>query len=280
MNDHQSGMHPDQEAESVASQEQSDSPGAGMLLSRRSFFRTTAGLAAFSTGGIAYLVTATPAFASSPTDTTSNTIVFGNSTSETAAKLQQVNSTVITNALGWTARQCNPPSGSLTFTLPCDPVNQNYLTVKFWGSDLDAAGGQLVLIDIHGTSLPPEYEYGKDHPEIDRLMPTAAFPGRFFYATELLPLSLTTGRSQLTLTIESLGQASPYTPGQPVSPQVDPSRGLYSATVHTNAFYTPDPSEVVGQVPPAGQPLPSPDGLSPYDHVVAQVELLIDTLRA
>src|SRR6266567_7965012 len=212
------------------------------LLNRRHFLGTAAGVAAFSVAGLSYLVTAgaTDAQAASSavtanSTTLGNSVIFGNTSSETTQLLQQVNSVVITNSPGISARQIDPPSGSLTFTLTCDPIKQNYLTVKLWGSDLDAAGGQLVLINIDGTALSPAYEYGQDHPEIDRLMPTAAFPGRFFYVTELLPLTLTTGKSQITLTIESLGQDSPYTPSQPIAPQTDPSRGLYSATVHTDA---------------------------------------------
>jgi hypothetical protein len=250
------------------------------VLSRRHFLGSAAGVAVFSLAGLIYFVTAGETNAYAASATPGKSIIFGDTASEAAQLLQQANSVVITNSVGVKARQIDPPSGSLTFTLACDPARQNYLTVKFWGSDLDAAGGQLVLINIDGTALSPAYEYGQDHPEIDRLMPTAAFPGRFFYVTELLPLTLTTGKSQITLTIESLGQASPYTPSQPVAPQTDPSRGLYSATVHSDAFFTPAASEVVGKVPPPGKPLPSPDGLSPYDHAVAQVEQLIETMMS
>jgi hypothetical protein len=246
------------------------------LLNRRLFLGSIVGAGALSALGLTILIGKEQLYAASPI--LKDTIVFSNIQSETAQQFQQVNTSIITNTLGLKARQVNPPSGSLTFTLTCDPVKQNYLTVKLWGSDTDPKGGQLALTSINNTTLSPEYEYGQDHPEIDRLMGSAAFPGRFFYVTELLPLAQTTGKSQITLTIESFGQATPYNPTQKTASQTNPSRSIYSATIHTDPLYIPAPSEVVGSAPSEGKPLSGPQGVLPYDYAKEQLNQMVSTL--
>ena len=73
-----------------------------------------------------------------------DTIIFGNTTSESSHAFVGPVSFVITNnsvSPAPTARRCstnNPATvngGSLTFTLTIDPQWRNYFTVKFWGGD-------------------------------------------------------------------------------------------------------------------------------------------------
>src|SRR5947208_2817326 len=68
-------------------------------------------------------------------------IVFGKMDSEAGHSLKVNRSRLTTNGLGETGRIVLPADelawdgGRLTFTLAVDPVQQNYATARFWGSD-------------------------------------------------------------------------------------------------------------------------------------------------
>jgi len=80
------------------------------------------------------------------------------------------------------------PGGYVAFTLACDRAFQNYLTVKFWGSDTEVA--TLFLFDGDRRIG----SYGSSEPELDLGEGGAAFPGRFYYTTYSIPPALTKGR--------------------------------------------------------------------------------------
>lgn len=248
-------------------------------LSRRHFLSTFAGIATVSAGGIGYAL-----YKESAHEETAHaaallgsTILFGNSQSESTQNLQQTNTYVDTNTLGISCRRSNP-QGSLTFQVTCDALKQNYLTLKLWGSDASPNGGQILLTAIDGTDLSAQYIYGTDHPELDRMGSQEAFPGRFFYVTELLPLALTQGKQQISITLKSAGDATPYNLTNPTAPQVGPSRGLYRATVHTDPFFVPATNEVIGSAPAAGKPLQGPSGVSQYDYAKQQFNAMVSIL--
>ena len=81
-----------------------------------------------------------------------DTLVFGNTASETAHALTTTDSAVVTGALSQTARRFTPTStagvwgGTATFTMAVDEAENNYVTVKMWGGEAGADQGQLMLL--------------------------------------------------------------------------------------------------------------------------------------
>lgn len=205
-----------------------------------------------------------------------DSIIFGNTASETAHSFVGPVTFVITNnsiSPAQTARRgsTNNPAtvngGSLTFTLAVDPAWRNYFTVKLWGSDdvspspgQDNDMGRLHLY-VPATNFVPglntNYQVGYRH-EGDYICLNASsykppVPGRFFYSTTILPLWMTQGRTNLTLTIQPCGRI--YDLGSGVEPTGNyqflmktNSRGIYQAYTHTDPVLNPV-GEVQGVAP-------------------------------
>lgn len=163
-------------------------------------------------------------------------VVFGDTASETSHRVSAPGTFVEAGGLGEPCRRISA-GGSITFEIKCDPVKQNYLTVRLWGSDSGA--GMLFL------SRPIPGEYGSAWPELDymkndfgylRSYAERAFPGRFFYSTYVIPIILTRNKQTVKLTITSTGSANPYAASgaDRVSKQGEASRGIYAAYTHTD----------------------------------------------
>lgn len=178
---------------------------------------------------------------------------FGVAVSEDNHHLNAMSSETFSNELGVSARRLLPtdvPSwrgGALTFDMKVNPDLPTYVTVKLWGgysADKDSAGRLALYID--GKQV------GQRHlGEIDMLdiaSESARFPGRFFYKTIPLPVSMTQERDHVKLMIEAQGRVWGY--GDTVEkfqkPLVIPSRGIYAVYTHTNPCFVPDESEVQG----------------------------------
>jgi hypothetical protein len=183
---------------------------------------------------------------------TLDTISFGDTTSERSHALEQVRSEVIHGGLGESARQLlplNPVSyngGSVSFTLAVDPTNQNYFTVKLWGSDKGEERGRLLLY-LDGQQVG--YRHEGDHDVLNQCDAEAIFQGRFLYQTVALPPMLTRGKANISLKIAALGPIYFY--GSTFEKQqkllTQPSRGIYCAYMHTNTFFEPGASEKPGE---------------------------------
>jgi hypothetical protein len=179
---------------------------------------------------------------------TLDTIIFGNTSSETSHGLSATSTEVFTGALGEPARRClplNPVSydgGSISFTLKVDPQKQNYLTVKLWGSDKGAGRGRLIL---YINDLQVGYRHEGDHDVLNQTDDEAIFQGRFLYQTVALPPMQTQGKTQVQLKITGLGPMWPYGTNfaQKQKNLTEPTRGIYRAYTHTDTRFEPDPSE-------------------------------------
>ncbi|MFT3788658.1 MAG: hypothetical protein QM770_21215 [Tepidisphaeraceae bacterium] len=178
-----------------------------------------------------------------------DSVIFGNTTSETAHALVATSSQVIAGGLSQSARQLLPfatpevNGGTLTFTLAVDPVQRNYFTVKLWGSDdTDMGKGRLYLyVPIGGVNYQVGYRHEGDYAPLSVTASKPPLPGRFFYSTTLLPLSITQGKTLLTLKIQSAGELYGLGSGGPPSGNYQmvmdtPSRGVYRAYTHTQAL--------------------------------------------
>jgi fibronectin type 3 domain-containing protein len=190
-----------------------------------------------------------------------DTIVFGDSGSEAAHALAAPDTEVIGGALGQPARRALPLTtpdvygGSFAFTMTVDPVRRNYVTVKLWGEDDgDLRTGRLYLyVPSGGVDYQVGYRHEGDYPALSVTGGKPPLPGRFFYSTTLLPLSMTRGKTSLTLKIVSAGRLYGLGSGGPPSGNYQftmdrPGRGLYRAYTHVDPFLDPT-GEVQGAAP-------------------------------
>lgn len=192
-----------------------------------------------------------------------DTLVLGEPSSEAAHGLVENASEVVRGGLDEPARRLLPlqpvshNGGSLNFALNVDPSAQNYLTVKLWGSDCGAARGRLLLY-IEGQQSG--YRHEGDIDVLNQSDDEALFQGRFFYQTVALPLSLTRGKTRVSLQIAGLGPMWPYGASfaQKQKPFGQPSRGLYRVYTHTGECFVPDASEKQGRALDRGPRPPGP----------------------
>ena len=182
-------------------------------------------------------------------------LIFGDPLSEKAHRFEGQDTQSVTGALGEPARISLPKrpvdyyGGDLSFDLKIDPIQQNYFTVKFWGSDVN--GGQKALLYIDGEQLG--YRHLGDYEALNHGTDVPSFRGRFFHYTDLLPLALTRGRKNLTLTIRTIGPISGYALGGGYDgyqgKMSKPSRGYYRAYTHTTAALEGLDAEKQGAAP-------------------------------
>ncbi|MGN6726379.1 MAG: hypothetical protein ACTHLZ_10705, partial [Tepidisphaeraceae bacterium] len=106
---------------------------------------------------------------------------------------------------------------------------------------------------LYANGLQVGYRHEGDYDVLNQCDDEAEAPGRFFYQTVPLPMSLTRGKSTVTLRIAALGRMWPY--GQNFAQyQKDfarPSRSIYRIYTHTNPRYVPDANEKQGAMPTA-----------------------------
>ena len=206
-----------------------------------------------------------------------DTIIFGNTSSEIAHAFVGPNTAVVNNTSvsptqtarrGLTNNPATVYGGALTFLLTVDPVRRNYFSVKLWGSDepvglsQDGDMGRLYLYvaatNFNAAANPTNYyQVGYRHEgDYDPLNAAGYKPpvaGRFFYSTTLLPLWMTQGRTNLTLTIQPGGRVYDLGSGGPPSGNYQfnmfvNSRGIYQAYTHTEPVLNPI-GEVQGAAP-------------------------------
>lgn len=188
-------------------------------------------------------------------------LVFGDATSESSHSLSAPSTEVIAGALGQPARRALPLAtvdiygGSLSFTMNVDPVRRNYVTVKLWGADDgDIRMGRLYLyVPVGGVDYQVGYRHEGDYAPLNVTGGRPPLPGRFFYSTTLLPLSMTQGKTSITLKIVSAGRLYGLGAGGPPSGNYQyvmdrPSRGIYRAYTHLDPFLNPT-GEVQGAAP-------------------------------
>ena len=187
-------------------------------------------------------------------------LVFGNGASEKAHNFIGEESKEIKGGLGETARVLKPKlvpnwqGGSMSFTIKVNPDVQNYITVRFWGSDVNHDRLYFVCGDKQLSS--------RHLGDVDMLDIGNDFPfynERFFYTTLPLPLSLTSGKTELILEIRSQGPIWGYgtTWDKYQKDMTEETRGIYKVYTHTDGAFIPSSDEKQG-VPPAYAKRPYP----------------------
>ncbi|MEO8616472.1 MAG: PA14 domain-containing protein [Luteolibacter sp.] len=183
-----------------------------------------------------------------------DSIVFGDTASETAHALISPLTPIISGGLGQPARRMlwDPADttvkegGYLEFNATCDPLAINYVTLKLWGSDTNkTASGVLHIYQVEGSEL---YQVGYRNIQAYEYSPLAwatrsekPIYERFYYTTIPLPLSLTQGRSSVRLRI--LGAEMNSLGSLPV----------YRAYVHCSSYFVPPAGD-----PQSPEPAPAP----------------------
>ncbi len=145
--------------------------------------------------------------------------------------------------------------GSIFITMEVDPEKRNYFTARFWGDELKKRSGRLVL--LADGKLLTQTGTGSFEPinKTNHRSSDTPFPGRFYYSTTPLPLDLTEGRETVELEIRHFGRFYRYNAGtlkrdglyRPID---SPSRNIYKAYTHTDAFFQPPAQEKQGEAPP------------------------------
>jgi hypothetical protein len=206
-------------------------------------------------------------------------VTFGDAASETAHRLVADHSEIITGGLKQPARRLLPlapvsfDGGFVTVSIKVDPQQLNYVTAKLWGSDKGQACGRLLL---YADGLQVGYRHEGDYDILNQCDEEAEAPGRFLYQTVPLPLSLTKGKTTVTLKVAALGANWPYgtTFEQQQKNLTVPSRGIYRLYTHVEPRFVPDASEQQGTPPP---PAIRPE---PGEEVIDQSkQIVIDRLE-
>ncbi|MBP5860286.1 Tat pathway signal protein [Streptomyces sp. LBUM 1484] len=230
-------------------------------LQRRSLLKAAAGTAGALTVG--QLWQAAPADALSPpallTDGKQapralDTLVLGDSTSETQHRLTATLSDVVTGGLGQSARVLRPKDtadfwgGTLAVTMACRPKGTTYVTIKLWGSDAGEDLGRLQLF-AEGKQVG-HYHLGAVDP-LDIAADDPRTPERFYFHTLPLPTDLTHGKRSISLEIRSMGRISGYAQSAAdyYKPMTRPSRGVYRLYTHREPYFRLDRHDVTGTLP-------------------------------
>lgn len=179
-----------------------------------------------------------------------DTVIFGNSASETAHALVGNASSTATGALAQPCRYLQPiltsgsygvNGGDITVTMAVDPARRNHFTVKLWGGDDNGEDlGRLYLyVPLNGIDYQVGYRHEGDYLPLSVGAWTPPLPGRFFYSTTLLPLWMTRGKTSLTFKIVATGELYGLGSGGPPSGNYQKvmarnSRNIYRAYTHVD----------------------------------------------
>ena len=202
-------------------------------------------------------------------------INFGDKGSERKHQLQAELSEAAEGAVGSPARRLLPQGrenwagGEMVFKMKVDPDSQNYFTAKFWGGELTGEESRLMLF-VEGMQVGQRHLAEVDPLDIQASSPR--YPDRFFYKTLPLPIHLTSGKREVSLSIRVEGQIWGYAPvfEKYQQPLKYPSRGIYRCYTHTETFLTVDKKEEQGK-PPRSYPVRSGPGPEVLDAAMDRV---------
>jgi hypothetical protein len=170
-----------------------------------------------------------------------------------------------TGALGLTYREIAPsvttanignPADNevLTFTMTCSSTKQNYLTIQLWGSDITP---DVIYLYTASQGYQVSNYYSTDAPELDFQESDPILPGRFVYETVPIPLSMTTGKTSVTLTLNAAESYYYYNNTTTNLATGQTSRPIYAAFTHTQPYLGVNSTDVQGTAPTATTATPA-----------------------
>ena len=192
-----------------------------------------------------------------------DSINFGDKSSEQDHNLRGDSSETFKGAVDSPARRLMPKGqenwfgGEISFKMKIDPGKLNYFTAKFWGGEHPGEESRLMLF-ANGEQIGQRHLAEVD--PLDILGGSARYPDRFFFKTLPLPLRLTNGKQELSLSIRVEGPVGGY--GKSFDSYQGklkkPSRGIYRGYTHTESFLTVGKDEAQGTKPRNYPVRPSP----------------------
>jgi hypothetical protein len=210
-----------------------------------------------------------------------DTLVMGVASSEKDHRLVDGRSEVVEGGLKEPGRRLLPLSpaaytgGQVAFTMAVDPVKPNYFTAKFWGSDAGEDRGRLILF-CQGKQIG--YRHLGDVDLLNIPNDDLPYNDRFYYITTPLPLSMTKGKTSISIEIRSIGRIWGYgTTWDKYQKKLErPTVAVYRVYTHTDGFFAPPASEPQGSLP-AVLPVRSGPGKEVLDTVKSHVAQMIDS---
>lgn len=193
-----------------------------------------------------------------------------------------------TAALGLTYREIAPSSTGanignaadnevLTFTMACSPSLQNYLTIQIWGSDTTF---DAIYLYTAAQGYQMSNYYSTNEPEIDFQESDPILPGRFVYETIPIPLSMTTGQSSVTLTLNAANSYGYYSDGTTNLAAGQTSRPIYAAFTHTEPYLILNPSDPQGTAPTAAATTPATYNSTYFSSIAASLSKYLSAAEA
>ena len=120
-----------------------------------------------------------------------------------------------------------------------DPVRQNYLTIRVWGSD--TPGGAMYLVNA---------SYSATNSPIDENGDPPSFPNRFYYYTVPIPIAWTQGYTSVQMTLSSYSDYDAYGgTGYHLLAKGQVNRPIYSVYTNTDPAFVPDSTDPTGTKP-------------------------------
>lgn len=192
-------------------------------------------------------------------------------------------SEVVTGGLGQTARRLLPRTpyadvygGEMSLTMTVDPVKQNYLTIKLWGSD--TSSGIWFALNVDGKELG--LRHGGDSAAPDMLFGNKQIvtfaPNQWVYRTMALPLRLTQGKTNVSLKIRSMGWISDYDSGAWFGKynklMASPSLSLYRIYTHLGSKL-----DVSGEAQGSGVALATPRAVENETTVINNIKSSVNS---
>ena len=187
-------------------------------------------------------------------------IEFGNPESEQSHAFRdpEAQTQTVAGQFGHSPRQIKAPAseawdgGSMFFTLKVDPNKTNYLTVQFWGEDLNR---NQLYVYIDGKLLG--YRHIGDYDILHHGTNEIVAPGQFYYISTVIPEHVTKGKTELEFEIRLVGQIWTYAPTfDRFQHNIEgDSIPIYAAFTHVGAKFEPKTVES-RSVPDVVRPAP------------------------
>ena len=204
-------------------------------------------------------------------------VVFGNDESERAHNVEPGKSVTGYGGLGDTYRQLYPGDDKIWFTLKVDPEKMNYVTIKLWGSEFEKKEIKSLLINDEYDIMP--IKYGTIWNVPDYMYDEPAQRNEYFYATCRLPVGMTHGKTEVKFYLSHYGAYSAYSANGYATAN-EFSRQIYKVVSHTDPRYMKMPDDKDGDTKryDLGTIKVSPNGLSPYDYIVNEMNAGIEEI--
>ncbi|MCU1528086.1 MAG: putative secreted protein [Frondihabitans sp.] len=186
-----------------------------------------------------------------------DSVVLGNSASETAHALVSTLSSVVAGQQSQPARVLNPASpaaywgGTVKFTLRVSPDKTTYVTTKFWGGDAapDENDGNWRLNYFINDKILGYLDQGEID-NADMMDQDPRSPERFFLHTLPIPESVTRGLTTLEIEIRSNGSIFAYGDATNFfSNQTTPSRSIYRVYTSDEPYFELPKNDPWGPAP-------------------------------